>query len=277
MPRLSVVRGLPPCLVALLAIIWPTVKELHTELTRDLDGHETFAGKAAVTRNCIQKGLAFLSMDKHVAREGQLREPESDAEDVTTITGFRALLSRSLRIRVRGLGWFAPECKTLGWIGRYGTGRNKQTPSGDTSQHRIQMSNLQIGMVTVVCLVLWLRDVYFIIENPKGSVMPDVAPMKQFLAFVKQVPPIVTTYMGAFGGETCKPLSFWGTWVQARKLSRTMPRDKSRLAKKKGRWTQGNPDELTISSAYPEEFGAAVAEVFEHVFCVPTATQPMFS
>ncbi len=182
-----------------------------------------------------------------------------------------------MRIRVRGLGWFAPECKTLGWIGRYGTGRTALTPSGDTSQSRIQLSNLQIGAVTAICLVLWLRDVYFIVENPKGSVMPELEPLKQFLKFVKQERPLVTTYMGAFGGESCKPLNFWGSWIHARSLSRKMPRDKTQLSSKKGAWTQGKPDALTSSSAYPENFGAAIAKVFEHEKFGPASTQPTFS
>ena len=259
MPSLAQVRGLPPTLVALVACVWQQVCVLEQiGLTRDLHGHELYCGKAAISRSAIDRGYAFMGFDKE-------RDP---TQDILKMSGLHQAIIGTLKVQQRGLQWAAIDCRTLSWMNRATVGRKDEAPAGYVQVGRVRDANLMIG-VTVTLLVLgWLRDVYWIVENPSGSMLPKVEPMRSWVQFLFQtLSPQSFTYLGAFGAESLKKVMFWSNWPGCRRLNVKMPTSQwsgepfVKLAKK-GKWVDGDSKKLRSSAAYPEAFGAKVVEEF---------------
>ena len=120
---------------------------------------------------------------------------------------FYFALIRVFKIKEHGILWNAIECKTLSWIGRSQTGRSVAMPGGDVAKDKVIGANVMVGIMTLFMLIAWLRGVDVAMENPKNSILGQVEPMRTFLHFVTGAwKHTATTYMGAYGGDSQKPL-----------------------------------------------------------------------
>ena len=255
MPSLERVASIPQQLLVLLVPIWSLIKAISDEIEeRDLDSVEAHAGKAELTR-----ALAIMSFN--TAKHDIMYTPDDDLE---TIVGIETHCRSVLRLKVAGLLWTAQECTTLIWAARWQTARSKEFPAGHEGNPAVAKANKQVAALTILLLVAWLRDVFFGVENPSSTVLHPLEPFKTLLYWLCGSLKAVRSYMGSFSGETPKPLHCWGTWPMLDQLARRRPKNlKGRLAKKVGKWTNGDPRAMKSSSAYTFDFGCAVGRLLQ--------------
>lgn len=251
MPSIERVRLMPPVLIALLGCAWPFIKSLG-DVQRDIDAIELHCGMRAITTNIGKLGMMCIGLDKK----------QGDDQDIATDVGLQTHLSMLMRVRARGLCWSAQECKTLIWTGRAQTGRDKEHPGGDIRNPKVKNANRQVACLVIVLVLAWLRDVSTCSENPSSTLLHLLKPYADWLQFVCGGARATRTYMGAFAGETPKPLHLWGNWCMTRRMQRTSPAECSkRLVDKGKRWTNGKQADLAASAAYTDEFGHEVARL----------------
>ena len=194
MPALAKVRLMPACCLMLLGCVWHQIDVVELKCgERNLDGLEVFCGNAELTWGCLDAGLNFLGMDICTSNE----------HDVLSLEGLQLLLTRVMKIKEKGLLWAGTECKTWVFIDRHGTGRDKEHIGGNVMKKRIHQANHLVAITTLVFIVPWLRGVACVLENPQGSWIAQMEPLKSWLIFLKgDTEPTGGTSLGAFGAET---------------------------------------------------------------------------
>jgi len=245
------VEDLHPCLVPLLLSTQKEAAKLEIPLGRCVDALELFSGKRAITRHTIKKGWVALSFDK------------LDGENILTAKGYQLAMEKVMSLRIGGCLWAAPECSSWVWISRSGSGRSKDKATGNAKLSRIDEANIMVSRLTNLLLLAWSRGAHIFVEQPVSSVMNFFSPMSYFIASCLLFSTI--TWLGAFGAETSKPINVWSTCAAVKSLKKSIPRGLKRLCTKKQGRTYGKTDDLTESSAYPEKFGRAVANLYSEL------------
>ena len=110
-PKMGHVKRLLPFLVA-LSLIHPA-SEIPPVY---LDYFEQFGGDAAVSRGLRLLGYYGATFDLRIC----------SFHDFLVPAGFLATLRACMRLRRRGLAWFAPPCSTWVWIARNHTKRSAE-------------------------------------------------------------------------------------------------------------------------------------------------------
>ena len=228
----------------------------QTAQARDLDSVELFAGEAAITVSAQQLGMHSVAYDKSYS--------ESSINDLCSRKGFRRALQLVMRIKQHGSLWGAPVCSSWVWISRGEGGRSTTCPAGNhTTDPRIAHANRMVTLLVFLYLVAWRRGVHIFMENPLSTIMHMFSPMMEFIdSCLKHK---VTCYMGAYGGDTVKPLSIWSTTSKVARLWTKKPKMKKakKLSTTRAHGVDGNKKELKASQAYPLAFGKAVAAIFQ--------------
>ena len=128
------------------------------------------------------------------------------------------------------------------------------------------MASVRLGNVLAVrsCILLLLGHlggVGWTVEQPTSSLLPWFPPVARLFALAQ--PTCTSTYLGAFGSATVKPVRLWSTraWVSC--LKRVRPKGvvdpAAQLVKRSGRRVTGIRSALKASQAYPQEFAIAGA------------------
>lgn len=134
---------------------------------RDLDSVELFAGAMMITRNMVRNKQASISFDIEY----------SITEDICSSVGFAESLHGILRVRPKGSIWGAPVCSSWGFIGRKGTARTKERPSGNSSP-RTKNANRMVVLTTLLFLAAYVRGCHIWLEQPVISLMRECSPLK---------------------------------------------------------------------------------------------------
>ena len=221
---------------------------------RDLDVVEFFSGQGNLHRACCEAGLAAVGYDYQ-------RNPE---QNILCMAGLVQAISLLLRLKPRGLAWFAPQCSSWVFLAHSGHGRTsannyegRAPPSAE-----VTAGNSKVCIVSALLLLAAARGVAVVVEQPADSCMFKFANLRAALQIVHASS--VRTWLSAFSESVpCpKPLVLWGTcrWLGA--LYRNKP---TRKFQTEQIYTRGLDGRVTggpllgSTAAYPLEFGQAAA------------------
>ena len=229
-----------------------------------LDGAEIFAGK-----HQLSSGLM-----KHNGLVATFELEDGPEQNILSIDGVILVLQYILCIKVGGLLWMGTPCCSWVMLSRSSTGRSALRPGGPKRfpTDFVKRHNSIAEICALLARTAYSCSVYFVFEQPQSSLLYTYPPMQEMLRYCQAVS--CHLWMGAFGGESAKPLMLKGTapWLQS-----TFPavchalwhgrakssNSKLQLANMKinasgKRQFNGNPKALKASSAYTMSFGEAV-------------------
>ena len=259
-----------PCLVTLLASGVPKVLLrvlllliLQENLARgfcDCDGIELFAGCMAITAAFQAIGYLFIPFEIKLSRR----------MDINSQVGFSVALRMMLRLR-RNKGsivWLAPVCSSWTWTNRGTSLRSPLDPEGNTEHKYIRDANLMVSRTILLVELAIALGVTFFLEQPMNSLMKFHARFQTLLA--RHLIYEVTFGVGAFGGETAKPLTVFSNAMWVNELYKPIkpgtvfsPAEPVTVKYKDGHGcdrVKGGPG-MKKSEAYTREMGDHVAAV----------------
>ena len=266
---MAAVQSLPaPAVMSLKAalhVIFSSMYGLGRVVDRNITFVELFAGEA--NWSCGMRSLSYEGVSIDARR--------NYAHDFLTPAGFMATLSAVLRIRPGGVFWAGPPCSTWVFMSRHSTGRDKDVRGNWESSPYVASQNALVSRLLVILRLCMARGVYYIIEQPRSSIMFEYPPFAKFLQ--KHPARTCHTEMGAFGMKAEKDTILKGTAPYISELERRLnsqERKRLRLDASKtktsvegenclgGKTRRGTPD-LKATQAYPLEFGCAHALKFQ--------------
>ena len=214
---------------------------------------EFFAGHGLLTQAHVKMGFRCSRFD--VLYDA--------SHDVLETHGLRLWIDELVFTSPRSLQWYGTVCSS--WV-TLCQSKSKRVPSngylGDTSRPFVQKGNAQMVATSLLVFLSWMMNNEPILEQPATSSMPKAEPLATVFKYVGAIR--TTTWLGAFGAKTWKPLQVWhcdGVFANLRrKRPPISPEAHEALVHKRGRKFSGNHRALKASQAYPAEFGVAVAE-----------------
>lgn len=133
--------------------------------------------------------------------------------------------------------------------------------AGDESRAFVRRGNKLMCITSFLFLVSHLIEAVPVLEQPVESVLPKLEPLQTVLRYTSCMRTV--TWLGAFGGDTPKPLQLMHTHSHYRWLRTGRPEMQGRrlATRLPGNRYRGNVDALRASSGYPLRFGQAVASL----------------
>ncbi len=158
-----------------------------------LDALSVFDGEAAMSSALAGKHLTCESYDVW----------QNPLHDVTTSAGLQECLIGVLRLRPKGLLFMSPPCKHWAWIARSGHRRSPTQPAGagwrcSKTYHHNKIAEACAALIRLAIA----RNVYFCLEQPVSSLMPQFVPLRIYLDAARASKAIVS--LGSFGGRSLK-------------------------------------------------------------------------
>ena len=247
---------------------WSSTQDIEEELLRPRAKHfaEFFCGTGGLVTAVASAGMRCAWFDIHV-------EP---SHDILSAIGIAVAVKIALSVAPGGVVWFGVPCSTFVWIARGHTRRSRQEPLGDTSRADVRRANRIARTVVVLCRVLAKRGVYFVMEQPAGSLLwwtpcMRLAARRMCMKGKKWCRRFV--WLGHYGHKLCKPTELCGVFPNlACILPSKRPHGKSAAGVYRTWWSK-NGRKRTCGSAglketehYPKRFCQAFAR--EVVQCV---------
>ena len=105
--------------------------------------------------------------------------------------------------------WSGLGCGSFIWANRSTSGRSIPNPFGNCGERYVQNANEGVLRLTICICLAHLVELICILEQPMSSVMAYLPYLAEALKAIsaERIP----TYMGAFNGESVKPLKLYGT------------------------------------------------------------------
>ena len=232
---------------------------------RAVDFVEYFCGTGRLTKAVMALGREAKFFD--IARNAW--------DDILTDVGFARALLMALSIRAGGVAWFAVPCSSFVFMSRGHTKRTRDNPMGDERKRGVAAGNRIVSRVCYLLRILVSRHVYFVLEQPAGSILwklPLMKKAKAGLVIKGEKWARRHVWIGHFGGHIAKPTELYGVFPDlASFLYSRKPRfDAGHLDGIYRRWTNslgrkrvaGLPG-LRRTGEYPKKFCAAVADGFQ--------------
>ena len=215
---------------------------------------EYFAGRAAVTEAHLARGILASRFD--IAYHS--------GHDCLTDAGLSLWLDELAFTPIGSLLWFGTQCSSWVMMCRKQSMRSEKNGYwGDTSRPFVSKGNMQMVVTSLVMFVGCLLSNTPMLEQPLNSVMVKARPLSTVLSVVGAHRTV--TYLGAFGGETMKPLQIWHVAKSYGELRRPRPSKftpQAQLVKRHGdRSFSGVKGPLKASQAYPPAFAVSVAAI----------------
>lgn len=212
---------------------------------------EFWAGVGNLTKEHVRLGLTCRRFDMAY----------SSLHDCTTGPGLRLWIEELTRMAPGGLIWNGTQCSSFVMLSRSKSKRREENGYyGDESRLFVRKGNEQMKVLSLIIAIAALVGVDWVVEQPTSSVLPVMQPLEDVIAFSGGFK--VTTWLGAFGAESPKPVQLWCSSQRFKALARPRPRGVARveLVDKlaAGRF-RGRKGALKCSQTYPSAFGAAVA------------------
>ena len=219
LPPLDALPAVPETLATNYIPILPfwvqSLLEPHVHCERHLDAVELFAGQAEITQALQAAFFTALGVD---ASDGRAES------NMLSYRGFLNALHLIMRIKPKGLLWLAPPCSSWVYMSSSWHKRGKRNRHrGATRWCDIREANSLGCIVAILVLVASWRQVYYILEQPKGSKLLKFRPLQDALRNTGAS--TLTTYLRSFCPTfpIKKPLSLCYTAPWAVLLSRPMP------------------------------------------------------
>jgi hypothetical protein len=247
----------PALLSALGVQTLAEVQHYINGVPRSLDFLELFAGCQRLTASMSRIGLRSTSMDIKI---------DPALHDLASPIGQAHAVWQALRLRPFGLCSASPVCSTMVWMARNHSKRNKEHPEGDESRQDVVDANNMSQFVSVLIAMLYMRKVFWVVEQPHTSVMwllPEWPLLDDTIPLEK-----VFLWLGSYGHGGLKPSVFWTTLGTFASLKRPKPIEaKSQeqpLWVKKNKWVTGTAA-LKTSENFPIEFCKCFANAYAKI------------
>lgn len=205
--------------------------------------------------------------------------------DCLSEAGLATYVAKMLHMRPNSLQFLGPPCCSWGFLSRSNSKRTRDSPAGDLANAWVAAHNLIAEFVALVIMALTSLAVFFVIENPRGSLIYHYPAVK--LALEQCIARKVAVSLWGFGCSNSKPLTLFGTAPWLERLQ-----DKSRELFRRRSAAGGRPlplvqvgsngqitgigKALSASAAYPPAFCMAVADYHKTFLlaCAQVATPP---
>ena len=129
------------------------------------------------------------------------------AFDLLESAGFVHAVYQACRLKPAASGLLAaPVCSSWVFVSRHSTGRTAANPEGNPSSPSVQAGNLLTARTLVILWIAFALQAWFIVEQPKGSLMELHPCFQAFLARVRMFRYYMR--MSEYGSPTEKP-----TWL----------------------------------------------------------------
>ena len=217
---------------------------------------EFFSGVGLLT-------LAHVELNLRCARFDILY---GEAHDCLKSDGARAYLDALAYTTDKGLCWFGTQCSSfLGLCRGQSNRRESNGWVGDELRPFVSKGNGMMRLTSLCFFIAWATGATPSLEQPTESSLCRVRPMRTVLEFIPNVRR-TTTWLGAFGSPSPKPIQVWHCNEKFVALKQRRP-DSVKMSvrlctehKREGkRKYSGNKKLLRDSAAYPRDFGRAVA------------------
>ena len=129
--------------------------------------------------------------------------------------------------------------------------------SGDTSRKCVRDGNKDALRLTILLLYARLVGAHFVVEQPMSSLLAYCDFLQRL--FEKLAVERLVTYLGAFGGDTCKPVKLYFDLPWVMELKKAKPHGLLKCAVQRGGKVHGLKHIMQQSAVYPEQFGLEVA------------------
>jgi len=226
---------------------------------------EFFAGRAGHARYLSRMGCATQAFDLRI----------DPCHDINSDSGFNLYLVACCSTLVSSIAWSGLVCTSWVWIGRSQTGRNAKHPLGNEHKTMVAQGNGHMRRQVILSMLWELLGNEQVIEQPLSSIVDRVPLFCEMLRVCRLQR--MTTWLGAFGAPTPKPLHLWSTCGFTDDLRRNRPCARLGLLSTtvwddgKRKRVTGKRDELQQSSAYPDEFcKASSALIYQRFGCKTT-------
>ena len=209
-----------------------------------LDAIEYFAGSGSLTKSFLKSGVRVAAFDSCF----------TELHNCLVSHGL-ALWRDALACATSGaLIWFGTQCSSFSALCRAQAERSSSNDFRGKLVPFVVEGNCLGEVPALMWILAWLKTCTCILEQPLGSVLPELPCMKRVLQFK------IATYLGAYGAPTCKPLQVHSTHPGFSALTRPRPTWmlESLADRKDGQFT-GKHDALPNSQSYPSCFSDEVA------------------
>ena len=197
--------------------------------------------------------------------------------DFMNPVGFVTAQYDCMRVKRGGMTWWAPPCSL--WVGicKHSTKRSPICPLGARPRtKKVIRHNRLVSRMCVMLEYCFERGIYFIIEQPRSSLMLKHPRLRRLLR--KHGAKLVSNELGSLGAETLKPVLFYGTAPFMHKLEGRCTPEQRRKLKSSGHKTcfvyynakgklsyNGRGKLLKDTQSYPSGLGCAVGLAYsEH-------------
>ena len=142
---------------------WSSAEDIERELLKPRSKHfaEFFCGTGGLVTALSQAGMRCAWLDMDV-------EP---SPDMLSVAGIAVAVRIALSVIPGGVAWFGVPCSTFVWMARGHTKRSRQNPLGDVARVDVRRANRIARIVVLICQVLAKRGVFFVLEQPAGSLL----------------------------------------------------------------------------------------------------------
>ena len=202
---------------------WSSTRDIECDLLNPRVKHfaEFFCGTGGLVAALSQAGMRCAWFDVEV-------EP---THDILSPGGIALAVRIALSVIPGGVVWFGVPCSTLVWMARGHTKRSRANPLGDRTRADVCRANRIARIVVMLCRVLAKRGVFFVMEQPAGSLLwqtPCVRLAARRLRVNGQQWCRRFVWLGHYGHKICKPTELCGVFPNlARILPSKRPRGKS--------------------------------------------------
>ncbi len=228
------------------------------EISQDLDFFEIGSGCERLTRTLTSAGRKGKAFDKR-------RHP---SENLCKLPGLLWAAVCTLRMKASSLLAAAPGCNTWGAPAEYHMQRRHVSVFGNEAREDVREANLFAIHLGWLITLAFMRKVYILIEQPRGSAFFNFPAITSFMSISGANK--LLTYMGAFGQVCQKP-----TWLLTtlplhacagliRQQPRTLiaPGDVHHKSKNKRWWASGK--KMKNTEEYTQEYCDAVEVALQH-------------
>ena len=228
------------------------------------------------------KGFTSALEEQHNKKGLSFELKDSPDQNILSDVGWQLLMMHCMRAKCSSTALIGIVCSTWLWVCKGSTGRCDDQPMGNMSSKPTQAANTMVSRALLLISFLACRRCFFIVEQPSASSLAShtrfawledlwvkLADKYQHMQWwqMRQL----TTWLGLFGHESCKPTKLWGTppWMPSLKRKLTQP-DRDAIASKGKNLTitqwkagkkkvYGNKKAMKSSQSYPQEFTDFIA------------------
>lgn len=266
--RRLILFNIPPVLFHALHLI---AAKPGGRVAPDLHMVEYFSGVGVVQAAFKQNGKAAVPYDVKC-------DPELN--NLMTDMGLYEATNLACRLMPGGLAHWATVCSSWVFICQASTGRSVTSPLGFNTP-TVQHANAMVARMCMLLLLLSVRSVHWVLEQPLSSLMhlhPRMQAINKHSKYNE-----VNIWMGAYGAPTRKAtvLRSPQQWVHG--LKKRLPKDKRHFDSKEvstgyvnaaGKKCVDGGEGLKATQEYPKEYGESVYRCWNSYIEEPRSEQP---